>query len=68
MILFINGPFGVGKTSVARVLVQKMPHSMLDDPEVVGRSSTEFSVPSGRPKISRTTPSGGPWSSEACVC
>jgi len=36
MILFINGPFGMGKTSVARVLVQKMPHSMLDDPEVVG--------------------------------
>jgi hypothetical protein len=26
MILFINGPFGVGKTSPARVLVQKMPH------------------------------------------
>jgi hypothetical protein len=36
MILFINGPFGVGKTSVARVLVQKMPHSMLYDPEVIG--------------------------------
>ncbi len=36
MILFINGPFGVGKTSVAKVLVQKMPHSMLYDPEVVG--------------------------------
>jgi len=26
MILFINGPFGVGKPSVARVLVQKMAH------------------------------------------
>jgi hypothetical protein len=36
MILFINGPFGVGKTSVAKVLVQKLPHSMLYDPEVVG--------------------------------
>ena len=36
MILLINGPFGVGKTSVARVLVQKMPHSMLYDPEVIG--------------------------------
>jgi hypothetical protein len=36
MILFINGPFGVGKTSVARLLVQKMPHSMLYDPEVIG--------------------------------
>jgi hypothetical protein len=36
MILFINGPFGVGKTSVARLLVQKMPHSTLYDPEVIG--------------------------------
>ncbi len=36
MILFINGPFGVGKTSVARLLVQKIPHSMLYDPEVIG--------------------------------
>jgi hypothetical protein len=36
MILFINDPFGVGKTSVAGVLVQKMPHSILYDPEVIG--------------------------------
>lgn len=36
MILLINGPFGVGKTSVARLLVQKIPDSMLYDPEVIG--------------------------------
>jgi hypothetical protein len=36
MILFINGPFGVGKSSVARVLVRKAPHSRLYDPEVIG--------------------------------
>jgi hypothetical protein len=36
MILFVNGPFGVGKTTVARLLVQKMPRSMLYDPEVIG--------------------------------
>ena len=36
MILFINGPFGVGKTTVARLLVQKMPHAMLYDPETIG--------------------------------
>jgi hypothetical protein len=36
MILFVNGPFGVGKTSVARVLVRKMPHTILYDPEVIG--------------------------------
>ncbi len=36
MILFINGPFGVGKTSVARILVEKTPNAMLYDPEVIG--------------------------------
>ncbi len=36
MILFINGPFGVGKTSVARVLVERTPDAMLYDPEVIG--------------------------------
>jgi hypothetical protein len=36
MILFLNGPFGVGKTTIARLLVQKLPHSMLYDPEVIG--------------------------------
>ena len=36
MILFINGPFGVGKTSVARVLVERLPSAMLYDPEVIG--------------------------------
>ena len=36
MILFINGPFGVGKTSVANVLVEKIPDTVLYDPEEVG--------------------------------
>lgn len=36
MILFINGPFGVGKTSVARSLVEKIPDAMLYNPEVIG--------------------------------
>ncbi len=36
MILFVNGPFGVGKTTVARVLVDKLPDAMLYDPEVIG--------------------------------
>src|SRR5918993_1243935 len=36
MILFVNGPFGVGKTSVARVLVRKMPHTILFDPIIAG--------------------------------
>jgi hypothetical protein len=36
MILFINGPFGVGKTTVARLLVQKLPRAILYDPEIIG--------------------------------
>jgi hypothetical protein len=36
VIVFINGPFGVGKTSVARLLVEKIPNAILYDPEVIG--------------------------------
>ena len=36
MIVFINGPFGVGKTTVAKLLVKKFPNAMLYDPEVIG--------------------------------
>ncbi len=45
MILFINGPFGIGKTTVAEVLVQKIPHSMLYDPEVIGAALRRILVP-----------------------
>jgi deoxyadenosine/deoxycytidine kinase len=36
MIVFINGAFGVGKTTVAERLEQQIPHSLLFDPEEVG--------------------------------
>ena len=36
MILFINGAFGVGKTTVAEILVRRLPSSLLFDPEEVG--------------------------------
>lgn len=36
MILFINGPFGVGKTTVARLLVGRIKDAVLYDPELVG--------------------------------
>lgn len=36
MIVFVNGPFGVGKTTVAKLLVQKIPDAMLYDPESIG--------------------------------
>lgn len=36
MIVFINGPFGVGKTTAANLLVERLPNAMLYDPEEVG--------------------------------
>ncbi len=36
MILFINGAFGVGKTTVAELLVKRIPNSLLYDAEEVG--------------------------------
>lgn len=36
MIILINGSFGVGKTTVAELLVEGIPNSLLYDPEVVG--------------------------------
>jgi len=36
MIIFINGSFGVGKTTVSRLLVKLLPRSVLFDPEPIG--------------------------------
>ena len=36
MIIFLNGPFGVGKTTTAQLLVERLPHAMVYDPEVMG--------------------------------
>lgn len=36
MIIMINGAFGVGKTSVTKLLVSTIPHSMVFDPEEIG--------------------------------
>ncbi len=36
MIIFINGAFGAGKTTVAEMLVERIPNSLLYDPEEVG--------------------------------
>jgi chloramphenicol 3-O-phosphotransferase len=36
VILLLNGAFGVGKTSVARVLALRLPRSVVFDPELIG--------------------------------
>jgi deoxyadenosine/deoxycytidine kinase len=36
MIIMINGSFAAGKSTVAELLVQRLYHSMLYDPEMVG--------------------------------
>jgi hypothetical protein len=36
MMVFINGPFGIGKTTTARLLIQEIPSTRLYDPEHVG--------------------------------
>ena len=36
MIIFLNGSFGVGKTTVANQLVRALPNALLYDPEEVG--------------------------------
>jgi hypothetical protein len=36
VILLLNGAFGVGKTTVARALVARLPRAVLFDPELIG--------------------------------
>jgi len=36
VIIWLNGPFGIGKTSAAKALVQRLPDGLLYDPELIG--------------------------------
>lgn len=35
-IALINGPFGIGKSTAANLVVERLPASMLFDPEIIG--------------------------------
>lgn len=41
MILWINGPYGVGKSTLAEALMEKLPDSFLFDAELVGDAVRE---------------------------
>ncbi len=48
MIIWINGPFGAGKTTLAEELNRRMPEAVLFDPEYVGFILREWvPVPTG---------------------
>lgn len=47
MIIFINGAFGVGKTTTATILEAKLPNAMIFDPEYVGIMLREM-IPKGK--------------------
>ena len=36
MIIVVNGPFGVSKSTTAHLLVQRLPNSFVYDPELIG--------------------------------
>ncbi|MEE3922370.1 hypothetical protein V2I01_41005 [Micromonospora sp. BRA006-A] len=51
MIVWLNGAFGVGKTTTARLLTNALPDARLFDPEFLGSMLTAFVT--RRPATSR---------------
>ena len=54
MILMINGAFGVGKTTTAHALHEKVPNSMVFDPEMIG-GMLRYVIPQDIQKAEATT-------------
>jgi hypothetical protein len=48
MILLLNGAFGVGKTTVARAVVARLPRAVLFDPEIIGIALQRLARAAGR--------------------
>src|SRR5215212_700270 len=48
MILLLNGAFGIGKTTVARAMVARMPRALLFDPELIGMALQRLGRLTGR--------------------
>lgn len=58
MLLWINGPFGGGKTQTAHELARRLPGSVICDPERVGFGLHRM-MPAGLRGTSRICPPGG---------
>lgn len=58
MLLWINGPFGGGKTQTAHEIARRLPGSVICDPERVGFGLHRM-MPPGSGVTSRTFPPGG---------
>src|SRR5688572_5396402 len=48
VILLLNGAFGIGKTTVARLLVPRLPRAVLFDPEIIGIALQRMARLTGR--------------------
>ena len=48
MILLLNGAFGIGKTTVARLVVRRLRRGVLFDPELIGMALHRFARLFGR--------------------
>ncbi len=53
MIIWVNGAFGAGKTTLCDELVERVPDAMLFDPEWVGHILAQW-VPEAESETSRT--------------
>src|SRR5438128_367099 len=50
MVVFINGSFGIGKTTVARLLAAELPKSFVLDPEPLGVVLMHLAALGGAPQ------------------
>ena len=51
-VIWLNGAFGVGKTTVARALASRLPDALILDPEDIGRMLHHFTL-AASPKVIR---------------